>query len=181
MSAAAIFHLRHALKLINGTGIPHRSSDRKKTRDILATLKRAKFYAKAEFSLAAEPIRTIHHLSCTGGTLIAKCVASMSNVTLLNEIDFHSRILDPSPSDPVLFTPTDIVSLMKQARMKKADGLISDIFLSDISLIQKHEWLRGRKLVLRDHTHSQFLTGESIDERSTMKEQLGEQFHVVSV
>ncbi|MEO1475616.1 MAG: hypothetical protein AAFS13_04475, partial [Pseudomonadota bacterium] len=28
---------------------------------------------------SAMPVRTIHHLSCTGGTMITKCVASMAN------------------------------------------------------------------------------------------------------
>ena len=34
-------------------------------------------------------IRTIHHLACTGGTVISKCLASMPDITLVSEI-IHS-------------------------------------------------------------------------------------------
>jgi len=179
--ATPLEHLRQALMLINGTVTRGLPPEHQETRDLVSALKHAISITHVEFALSEEPIRTIHHFSCTGGTMIAKCTASMPNVTLLNEVDFHSRILDASTSGPALFTPTDIVSLMKQARMNATDGLISDIFLSDVSLVHKHEYLRGRELVLRDHTHGHFLTGETIADRPTMKEQLCESFPVLSI
>jgi len=177
----ARYHVEEALKLVNELGGSKRRRTKPKTRNVVESLKKTVSLLEVANAFADEPIRTVHHLSCTGGTMIAKCIAAMPNVTLLNEIDFHSPIMSPSPSGPVLFTPTDVVSLIKQAEMREADDLISDIFLSDISLIRKHEWLHGRHLVLRDHTHSQFLTGDKIADRATMKEQLSAEFPTLSI
>ena len=36
-------------------------------------------------------IRTIHHLACTGGTLISKCLGSMPDVALISEVNPLNR------------------------------------------------------------------------------------------
>ena len=58
-------------------------------------------------------IRTIHHFSCTGGTMLAKCIASMANTVVLNEVDPLSAI--PFRGDLDRFNPTDLVALMHQS------------------------------------------------------------------
>ena len=39
-----------------------------------------------------QPYRVLHHMACTGGTLISRCLATMPNVVLLSEIDPLSAI-----------------------------------------------------------------------------------------
>lgn len=53
-----------------------------------------------------EQIRTIHHFACTGGTLIAKCLASMPNTQFISEIEPHSNMTSKAK-----FTPTNFIEL----------------------------------------------------------------------
>jgi len=47
-------------------------------------------------------LRTLHHLSCTGGTLFSKCLASMEQVALLSEVHpFNVGPLRFDSFDPV--------------------------------------------------------------------------------
>jgi hypothetical protein len=131
-------------------------------------------------SLDKEPIRTIHHLSCTGGTLFAKCIASMPNVVVLNEIHPFSKMQIPKGKPP--FTPTDIVALVRQGDRHLASyDVIKDVFVSDLALLRKRCWETGRVLVLRDHSHSQFLFGELNENMPTLRDVVAERFPVLSV
>ena len=48
-------------------------------------------------------IRSIHHLACTGGTLFAKCLASMHNVALISEVNPFNRYGTRfAPTNPLL-------------------------------------------------------------------------------
>lgn len=55
-------------------------------------------------SLAAvSPIRTIHHMACTGGTVFSKCLAVMPNVALLSEVNPLNRYGSAfEPTNPLL-------------------------------------------------------------------------------
>lgn len=115
-----------------------------------------------------EPIRTIHHLSCTGGTLLTKCIASMSNTLVLNELDPLSPLSIKDKSTK--FTPTDIISLVKQnGLLEDQDGIIS-LFTSALKAFNNAQNELGRVLVVRDHSHSHFLTGSEIANRPSMLE-----------
>ena len=129
---------------------------------------------------AVEPIRTIHHFSCTGGTLLAKCIASMPNVLLLNEVDPLSPLPFKSDIKPE-FTPTDMVSLLRQGDPHISSDLIERLFVHDLELIKEEQSKIGRSLVLRDHTHSHFLTGEDIAERPTLRDLVKDHFPVKSI
>lgn len=115
------------------------------------------------------PIRTVHHLSCTGGTLITKCIASMANVLILNEIDLHSPMGNFNEQDPA-FSPTDLIALLRQGDPKLSSELVSELFRSDLEVIRRSQASIGRDLVLRDHSHSHFLTGPEIPARPTLLE-----------
>ena len=131
-------------------------------------------------TLEEMPIRTIHHLSCTGGTLFTKCLASMPNVVVLNEINPFSRMQIPKGKPP--FTPTDIVALVRQGEQSLAsDAVIKEIFLDNLAALRKKCWLTGRFLVLRDHSHSQFLHRELDEAMPTLREVILERFPVLSV
>lgn len=127
----------------------------------------------------SHPIRSIHHFSCTGGTLITKCLASMPNVLVLNEVDpLSTMYFDPkNPS----FTPTDITSLVRQGNPNVSDSLPIKLFVQNINLICDELDLIGKRLLLRDHSHSHFLASSRIPERPTMLTLLSEHFPTKSV
>lgn len=124
-------------------------------------------------------VRTVHHFSCTGGTLLAKCIAAMPNVLVLNECDPHSNILDKNGK--VRFTPTDVISLLKQGDPGVPDALVESLFLSDVKKIGDFLSREGRSLVLRDHTHSHFLTGAHLRKTVTLLEIVAGEFSTRSI
>lgn len=123
---------------------------------------------------STEPIRTIHHLSCTGGTLIAKCVASMPNVVILNEVDPLST-LPPASARP-RFTPTDLTALVRQGAPWIGNDVLASVFMSGLTFLKSYFDSIGMRLVLRDHSHSQFLVDQSSTSRPTLLAMLNEQF-----
>ena len=79
--------------------------------------------AQHEAVVFSEPIRTIHHFACTGGTLISKCIATMPNTQMLSEVDPLSTMLQ---SKKPKFALTDIIILMQQSTRGIESGLIID-------------------------------------------------------
>jgi len=126
--------------------------------------------SKANAKSIAEPVRTIHHLSCTGGTLIAKCIAALPNTLLLNEVDPLS--LMPFPDGRPGFTPTDMVALLRQGNTRTAPETIISMFVQQMAFLRDENSSIGRALVIRDHSHSQFLVGDTVPERPTVREML---------
>lgn len=110
--------------------------------------------------VAARPlrpaIRTVHHFACTGGTLIAKCVAALPNTVLLSEIDPLSTLV--IPQDRAVFAPTDILLNMRQTTRPLPEEMLADVFLAAIGRLAERLAERGQHLVLRDHAHSHYCT-----------------------
>jgi len=126
-----------------------------------------------------EPIRTIHHLSCTGGTLITKCLASMPNVMVLNEVDPLSTMRFKSEKPG--FTPTDMLALVRQGNQKVSEDLLIRLFLQNLELLRKDLSSAGKRLVLRDHNHSHFLTGATVRQRTSVLKMVAERFSTHSI
>nr|WP_321509795.1 sulfotransferase [uncultured Hyphomonas sp.] len=139
-----------------------------------------KFEARPRGMAGPPLVRTIHHLSCTGGTLIAKCIASMTNVIVLNEIDLQSSQV-PSAKGQFPFTPTDLVALLRQGDRFVPEEELANLFLAGVQAIAEDERRRGRNLVLRDHTHSHFLTGSEPRSTPTLREIVGQKFPTASI
>ena len=93
-------------------------------------------------------ILTIHHLSATGGTLISKCLAVMPDVILLSEIHPHVAVHSFNPLDP-------IQQLTKYGLLSNKE--LEQILLERIDLIVDKCQQNNKKLILRDHAHSDFL------------------------
>lgn len=127
-----------------------------------------------------EPVRTLHHFACTGGTLIAKCLAVMPNVALLSEIDplskldLHARIGE--------FAPTDLILGMRGSLRDFSEGAITAVALASIKALHAETSADGRRLVLRDHTHSHFCNA-AVDffHRPTLRALIAQILPVVSV
>jgi hypothetical protein len=120
-----------------------------------------------------EPIRTIHHLSCTGGTLITKCLAAMPNVMVLNEIDPLSN-MQFNPEKPA-FSPTDMLALVRQGDNQASEKLLIQMFVQNLKVLRSELALVGKRLLLRDHSHSHFLT-ESDLRRTSVLSMVAEHF-----
>lgn len=106
----------------------------------------------------AVPLRSIHHMACSGGTLIAKCLSLMPNVTLLSEIDPLSGIGLPQPGTVPPFRPFDLIYGGRVALRKIDDTVARRVFTAGLSELHKALTEQGRALCLRDHAHSQFCT-----------------------
>lgn len=106
---------------------------------------------------APEPIRTVHHLACTGGTIISKAIATLPNVHLLSEASPLS--LWPYRDESFRFFPTDMIGLLRHGTRDVGDDLLLEVFRGTIDAVHRHDREHGRHLVIRDHAHSQFCYG----------------------
>lgn len=96
------------------------------------------------------PIRLLHHLACSGGTVMSRCIAAQPGVCLLSEI--HPSMNMRRDSDP-----------LKQAQL--AYGLIDGddlrgFFIDELRLIHERCEEKGLTLVVRDHASADFLADE---------------------
>lgn len=128
----------------------------------------------------AEPVRTIHHFACTGGTLISKGIAVMPNVTMLTEIDPLST-MSIEMQGKGFFMPTDLIYGARTALRPIDNALAERIFMAAIAALHSGLTETGRRLVLRDHAHSQFCTHYDADARPTLREMLASSYRVLSV
>lgn len=122
---------------------------------------------EAEPAPVAEPIRTLHHFACTGGTLIAKCIAAQPNVQLLSEVDPLSGYVPKGAED---FSPTDMVLLMKRSTRGASEAELGALFAAQMRWLHGHTAAQGLRLVVRDHAHSQFCHGATVAPRPTLRE-----------
>ncbi|TOF41920.1 hypothetical protein CGJ21_04840 [Vibrio parahaemolyticus] len=124
-------------------------------------------------------IRIIHHLACSGGTLISKCISAMPNVYLLSEVHPFTDLAKGRGKPK--YAPSDISLLAKYAGIPKQKDLAARIFKNSIDDVYQHVESMGGILVLRDHTHADFNTDQSIPKKSSIVELLEEDYNVKSV
>ena len=127
-----------------------------------------------------EPVRSIHHFACTGGTLLCKCLAVMPNVTLLSEIDPLSGLM-LGKNRPNLFLPTDLIYGARVARRPVDDAIVERIFVASVAELRRALSEQGRYLILRDHAHSHFCTEADPNQRKSVRELLAQAGPVRSV
>lgn len=120
----------------------------------------------------AEPIRSIHHFACTGGTLMARCVAALPNTVLLSEIDPLSRAKLEPTYPKTEFAPHDVLLHLLRADHRVDQAVVIEAFQAAIAATLAALARRGQRLVLRDHSHSQFCTGVDAASRPTVHEML---------
>ena len=133
----------------------------------------------AQYQEQKPTIRIIHHVACSGGTLISKCLSVMPNTYLLSEIhpytDLHLRRGKPA------YTPSDIASLCRHANIPNIRKLHSDLFIKDIKTIHDHVNAYGGNLILRDHTHADIHVGNEASTKASIVNTLAEDFNIHSV
>jgi hypothetical protein len=103
----------------------------------------------------------------------------MPNVQLLSEIDPLSKLmLDPRQPR---FAPTDPVTLLRQGPRNVDTALVLKVFAEELRIIYEECAAIGQHLVLRDHSHSQFCTGDGVESRPTLRELVLQKHPVVSL
>lgn len=123
----------------------------------------------------SNPVRTIHHFACTGGTLISRFLAATPNARLLSEIDPLSPIVKQR------FAPLDLALQYRNANpVVNPDDQIA-IFLAGLKVIHGQVIAHGERLILRDHTHSHFCTGSEVPNRPTLKQIIAPHYSLLSV
>jgi len=124
-------------------------------------------------------LRIIHHLACSGGTLISKCVAAQPNTFLLSELHptTHLHMGGGKPK----FLPADVTTQARYANVPNVDELAWRIFLSNIKITSTHINNLGGYLVIRDHSHSDFCVGKKPESTSSIVHHLNSQFEILSV
>lgn len=126
-----------------------------------------------------EPIRTLHHLACTGGSLFSKLISAMPNTVLLSEIDPLSAMQTGKTAQQ--FSPTNLIYLMRTALRPVPTAVVEQVFQAGVRELLGCLRERGQHLVLRDHSHSQFTTKEDAASRPTLREIVARELPVCSV
>lgn len=94
-------------------------------------------------------LRTIHHLSASGGTVISKAIAALPRVVLLSEMN---------PSAGSLFAPRDPFAQVIFNYPSLFPGRTKDdVFLQRIEEVSAACAAQELSLVVRDHSHTDFL------------------------
>jgi hypothetical protein len=112
---------------------------------------------------AKPPLRLIHHLARSGGTILCKCLGSMSDVVLLSEVN-PAAVAAGVPLEP-LFQAAFWFRLFK-LRDVEAMARTGMSFVDRIAVIAERCAARGDILVLRDWTFVDFLGKPYVDQPS---------------
>ena len=128
-----------------------------------------------------QPLRSIHHFACTGGTLMSKALFALPNTVVLSEIDPLSvGMLKKSGAVP--FAPTDLIFALRHSVRQVEDETIIATFLEGLTAAKAGLEKRGRHLILRDHAHSQFCRdGVDFNARPTLREMVADRFDMRSI
>ena len=121
------------------------------------------------------PIRTLHALAGTGGTLISRCLAAQLHTHVLSEVD------PLSPFVPGGFLPTDLIGLSRFGSRSADQETQIDLFLAGLRVLYEQANDHGQALILREHSHGVIHFGESIPERPGLREIVGRAFPVTGV
>lgn len=128
-----------------------------------------------------QPLRSIHHFACTGGTLISRALFALPNTVVLSEIDPLGPLPRSRPGR-VPFAPTDLIRALRHSIREVGDETIIATFLDGLAAARAGLERDGRHLILRDHAHSQFCQGAvDFTARPTLHEMLAGRFDLRSV
>ena len=119
-------------------------------------------------------LRTIHHLACTGGTVISKCLAAMPDVALISEVNPFNRYGSKfEPSNPLL-------QLERGYRTLSTDEIIEE-FCRQIDHANKICDRDGVDIIIRDHSHTDFCMGSTPSTACPIANYLSRGYELLSV
>lgn len=117
-------------------------------------------------------IRAVHHLACSGGTLIARAIAAQARVYLLSEVDPFTTLMQQGNFQP----PTDVIQAARNGGRALDPAVTEAMFLAALTALCQGTAARGSTAVLRVHSHSQFHTKADPDSRPGLQRLLAAQF-----
>lgn len=120
-----------------------------------------------------EPVRTVHHFACTGGTLMSRALAAQPLTLLLSEVDPLSRL---PFNAPLRFAPTDLILLAQAGPRGPDQATLEEMFLAGLQALRDGTGAQGTHLVLRDHAHSHFCVGPEVPARPTLRDLVARRF-----
>ena len=119
-------------------------------------------------------VRTIHHLACTGGTVISKCLAAMPHVALISEVNPLNRFGSN-------FEPTNPLLLLERSYRKLTLEEIKEDFASRMAQTVKICVNDGMDLVVRDHSHTDFCMGRQPALITPICDFLADEYQLISI
>ena len=140
-------------------------------------LKQCEEICAALESREPEPLRTLHHFACTGGSLMSRFVEAQPNTMLLSEIDPFSTLGRANPD----FAPTDTIRQAQLNLRPLPDEALEATFIGGVRSLYEELRQKGRRLVLRDHTHSHYCTNIDPSDRPNVRDVLAAHFSLKSV
>lgn len=116
---------------------------------------------------------TLHHLACSGGTIMTKCLAAMPGTMVLSEIH-PERVAQPA------FHPLEQIRRGYHAQLVDAhrDAILRH-FVREIALAHEIARSIGKTLIVRDHSHVDFAWRNS--RRSRLFDLLKSEFDVIPI
>ncbi len=119
-------------------------------------------------------VRTLHHLACSGGTLISRCLAALPDVLLLSEVN-------PTNRHGAAFNPSHPLALLALQGEPLPQGVVRAEFLGQIEQVLGLGAARGADLVIRDHSHSDFCLGNGVSPFQPLRAWLAPRHPLLSV
>jgi len=84
------------------------------------------------------------------------------------------------PKEP-RFSPTDMLALIRQGDNQVSGNLLIQLFVQNLELLRDELASTGKRLLLRDHSHSHFLTDREVAERSSVLSMVSGHFATYSI
>ena len=125
-------------------------------------------------------LRIIHHWPCSGGTLISKCIASLSNIIFLNEVHPYAylRFMNNNEKE---YLPTDLIQQLSFKRNGANANICNSAFVGAISEVNDTIIRMNKILVIRDHSHVDFFIGPLPRKKSLIHELFNEKYNLQSI
>lgn len=130
-------------------------------------LERCREMQAATAARVPEPIRTLHHFACSGGSLLSRCISAAPNVRLLSEIDPLSPHFTELEVPP--FAPSDLLLQLRNSLRPVEDTRVLELFTVTLKALLAQCRARGERLVLRDHAHGHYCWGPDIPDRPSLR------------
>jgi len=122
-----------------------------------------------------EPVRTIHHFACTGEDKIRQHLAHVPNTYVLDNLDPLSDL--PRPD----FVPSELILQLRNSGRSVGNDLLADVFIGGVNALYRQCCDTGMRLVLGEHSHSRYCTGQKAGSRPGLRQLLQQHFPVLSV
>ena len=119
-------------------------------------------------------VRTLHHVACSGGTLISRCLAALPDVVVLSE-------LNPTNRHGPAFNPSHPLALYALQADPLPPEVVQAEFLGQIAQVLNLCASRGSDLVIRDHSHSDFFRGSAVAPLQPLRHWLATHHPLLSV